>query len=142
MKVLSLCFLSLILFTFGTCKNDPAPPSSDCGKLSLLDANLYTDGPDDRVDIDSVWISGSCLTIEYAYGGGCGDTELNLVGVHDLSKQWPRSASARFSFKDRDNCEAYIHTSESFDLKPLQFEGENTIDIKIDGWAGTFRYEY
>ena len=134
--------LVFFIFTFGTCEKDPAPPITECGKTAKIDADLYTDGPKDRIDVDSVWMTGDCLTIKYAYGGGCVETELNLVGEENLTKQWPRSVSARFSFKDRDNCEAYIHTSESFDIKPFQRDGENTIDIIIDGWPSRFRYEY
>ena len=134
--------LAFMLFTFGTCKKDPAEPISDCQHQAVFGDQAYNNARSDDFDLDTMWLSNDCLTVRYWYGGGCGETEMMLVGSRDKTLHLPPAISAKLSFRDRDNCEAYIQTEKSFDLKPFQQSDSKTVTIRVDGRAESFEYAY
>lgn len=142
MKMPSIYILFMLLLAFSQCTKDPSPLETKCDELAIFGDDDYNNARSDEFEIDSMWLSNGCLTVRYWYGGGCGDSEMTLVGSRDKTLPLPPSISARLSFQDRDNCEAYIRTQKSFDITPFQQSDSKTITIKIDGRADIFQYNY
>ncbi len=141
-KVLFIVILSVYLLS--GCEEDvpPLPAAIECDKTAILDTDLYDNGPSDKFHIDSVWIRSNCLFLQYSYGGGCGNTNMQLVGYHNLTKPLPTSLTARFSFIDEDKCEAYLQSTESFDLTPYQKNDYPQVILQIEGWDAPILYSY
>ena len=138
-------FLLLIGFLFfSSCDENgpPIPPRVVCGSSAILDADVFENGPEDDFDLDSVWINSNCLHISYKYGGGCGDTEMDVVGYHENSRQLPSSVHTRFSFSDKNSCEAYLTATKSFDLTPYQKKDYPQVILRIEGWNQPILYSY
>ena len=43
---------------------------------------------------------------------------------------------------NEESCEAYFIKTVSFDLKPLQIDGQNIVPLNIYGWNEQLIYEY
>ncbi len=112
--------------------------------MLVIDKNGFENGPNDEFDIDTLVLSGNCLELTYFYGGGCGTTKMQLFDYDkfiDNTMNLPKRR-LRFSFKDDDNCEAYIKTTESFDLTPLQKGNSSPLRIEINGWDAMLQYHF
>jgi hypothetical protein len=143
MKSLQLISLILFFLSLNGCKSDPAIPST-CDSMLVIDKNGFENGPNDEFDIDTLVLSGNCLELTYFYGGGCGTTKMQLFDYDkfiDNTMNLPKRR-LRFSFKDDDNCEAYIKTTESFDLTPLQKGNSSPLRIEINGWDAMLQYHF
>ena len=138
-----ISFLFLITAMTNGCDKDPVF-ESDCDDVLEINKNAYINGPKDDFAFDTLVLSGNCLELTYFYGGGCGTTEMNLYDYDafiDNTMELPKR-KLRFSFKDEDNCEAYIKETISFDLSPLQKNNPSPIRLEIDGWQEIINYYY
>ena len=75
----------------------------------------------DFFDIESMSVEGNCLKLEISYGGGCGETELQLF-YHDIDDSAiPAKVYLASKFIDNDPCRAMVRDTLHFDLSA--FEG-------------------
>lgn len=135
MMVLSLTFLSCDDFSLSSIK-------LDCNREIIVDNSLYENSPNDIYNFKSVEIKGNCLNITIEYGGGCGDIELKLIDSEYVMESIPVQRNLRLSFKDEDYCKALITKKISFDITPIQIQGESTIVLNLANWDEQILYYY
>ncbi len=143
MKSLQVILFAILCSVITGCKSDPAIPTN-CDSVLMIDKNGYEKGPNDEFDIDTITLSGNCLELTYFYGGGCGKTKMQLFdgeGFIDNTMNLPKRR-LRFAFEDDDNCKAYIKTTKSFDLSPLQKGNSSPLTLQIDGWDALLQYHF
>ena len=139
-------YLALVLMcslAISSC-SDKEPPSAQCNRAIIVSNTNYDKAKDESdFRIRDVSISGNCMTIEYSYGGGCGDIETELVAAENSVQNTMNLPyrELKLSIDDNDNCEALITTSEDFDISALQNEGNSTI-IRLHKWDEEIIYAY
>jgi len=139
-------YLALVLMcslAISSC-SDKEPPSAQCNRAIIVSNTGYDKAKDESdFRIRDVSISGNCMTIEYSYGGGCGDIETELVAAENSVQNTMNLLyrELKLSIDDNDNCEALITTSEQFDISALQNEGNSTI-IRLHKWDEEIIYAY
>ncbi len=96
-------------------------------------------------------IEGDTLSVDVGYGGGCQEHEFVLC--------WPGGAFVTDGERDaaaleiwhggvRDNCEAYLSETLTFDLVPLKtawqvdHTGPGEVDVSLDGWPASLLYTF
>lgn len=70
------------------------------------------------------------LTIQYTYGGGCGETKLNLYWNGEVREEM---AYTRLVFTDNDHCKAIKMASKSFNIKKVGKEGAIGMYVILPG---------
>ena len=140
MKVTVLAFLAFLLLNCN--KNEP-PVNTNCDQVAIINDSRFQNAPRDDFDFVSAEINGDCLEISVRYGGGCGGATFELIGNNIIKEPIPVRRYAVISFEDKDNCEALVMPTISFDLTPFQVKNENEVAIYLDGISRTpILYKY
>lgn len=140
MKSIIFFFLPFLLLH---CNKNELPVNSNCDKVTVVSDSRFENAPRDDFDFVSAEIEGDCLEVAVRYGGGCGGAKFELIGNNVLKESLPLQRFVVISFDDKDNCEALIIKTLSFDLTPLQVGNTNEVAIRINGISRTsllYRY--
>ena len=140
MKSIIFFFLPFLLLH---CNKNELPVNSNCDKVTVVSDSRFENAPRDDFDFVSAEIDGDCLEILVRYGGGCGGATFELIGNNIIKEPIPVRRYAVISFEDKDNCEALVMPTISFDLTPFQVKNENEVAIYLDGISRTpILYKY
>ena len=93
--------------------------------------------------ITKVEINDDCIEITFG-SSGCG-TELweeHLFSVDSFYTTFPYKRALKMELINEELCEAYFIKKVSFDLLPLQLEGQDLLPLNIYGWNEQVIYEY
>ena len=93
--------------------------------------------------ITKLEINEDCIEITFG-SSGCG-TELlkeHLFSVDDFYTIFPLQRDLKMELINEESCEAYFIKTVSFNLIPLQLEGQNLLPLNIYGWNEQVSYEY
>ncbi len=138
----NLVFIFCSLFSLTACTSDD-DGGKRCDKNVVIDANLFTNAPDEQLTINSFQITGDCLQINFS-GNGCdgGRWEFSLIDSGDVQEGNPVSRTLRLSFKSNEDCLAFLTREVSFDIQSLQIQGSNQVLLKIANNDSQILYEY
>jgi hypothetical protein len=89
-------------------------------KSMLLQEEPILPASSDIFDIDTAWISNSCMHIAVSYGGGCGTVDFQLIYSNRIMKSYPPKTSLFLAFTDDDPCRAIVKDTLHFDLGPFE----------------------
>jgi hypothetical protein len=76
--------------------------------------------PTDFVNVESLKIQGTCLSVEISYGGGCGDYVLDLFYQETVQLNGTTEVILKPVFKDNDPCRAIELDIVIFDLSEFE----------------------
>lgn len=123
---------------------------------ATLDAAVLVDNVNDPDwPMDAITILSAVLTDEgrlrlsTRYGGGCKDHTAALLVGSGMAKSLPPQMWARLAHDAKDDgCEALVHRTFEFDLKPVRDlyrggapTGAGVILLHIDGTSVTYTFE-
>ncbi len=75
----------------------------------------------DFFEIESMFIEKNCLKLDVSYGGGCGETDMQMFYQKIEASVVPANLLLMPKFTDNDPCRAIIRDTILFDLS--EFEG-------------------
>lgn len=84
---------------------------------------LFQDATSDSFQWRSFNLDGTCLEVQISYGGGCGDSPMQLIVGEDLGESDPPVIGAKLLFTDNELCEALVTKSYYFDLSSIRAKG-------------------
>jgi len=130
------------MFGCKTTSQNMPDANSNCESSTIVDSDQFMNAPSDPFFFRKVIINGDCLEIELQYGGGCGDTEFQLVGAEEVMESFPEQRNIRLSFKDEDNCEALVTKTLSYDLTSTRVGDSGTVILRLQEWEEGLEYNY
>lgn len=149
MKYSYLLFV-LCIATFMACGDDDdgrnleeLPPVPSCGKAVTVNEAKFNAAQTEPYQITDVKIEGDCLTIDISASGCSVDNwVVNGYASESYAEPIPIIRYVKFDFEVIEACLAFFQTSYEYDLTNWQVEGENVMNINIEGWEPLVRYEY
>lgn len=134
--------LLFIGFIFLSCSENINKGSMTCNFDVLIDKEQFNNAPSDQITINSIKVNDNCLKINFSSSGCSGDTwKIKLIDAGDILESLPPQRNIRFSFSNKELCEAYITKEVSFDITKLQIEG-NQVQLNIANSGENVLYEY
>ena len=129
-KLIVLTFLPFLLLG---CKKSETPIVTDCDQIGVVDDARMRTAPRDDFSFVSAEIVDDCLEVIVQYGGGCGGATFELIAGDDVTDGVPPQRLMLISFEDKDDCEAWITDTLSFDITALQVDISNEVALTLDG---------
>jgi hypothetical protein len=93
--------------------------------------------------ITEIELNNNCLKITFG-STGCG-TELweeNLLSTDAFYTVIPLQRAIKMELINDELCQTEFLKTVSFDLTPLQIDGQNELPLNIEGWNEQINYEY
>ncbi|MEM1325304.1 MAG: hypothetical protein AAGI23_05085 [Bacteroidota bacterium] len=106
------------------------------------DEETYDRASSDDFFLKDIQLIDQCLEVLIAYGGGCGDVDLRLVGSNAYAESLPPQLGVRLVFEDNDQCEALVQRRFYFDVTDLQYPGLDELILKLRNWDGDILVNY
>ena len=142
MKRIGVFFI--FLFVFGCNSNDEPTFENKCNVSSeIISSEDFSAVSYSNYVITKVEINEDCIEITFG-SNGCG-TELweeHLFSVDSFYTIFPLQRDLKMKLINEALCEAYFIKTVSFDLTPLQIDGQNIVPLNIYGWNEQVSYEY
>ena len=142
MKKIGVFFICL--FVLDCNSNDEPTIENKCNVLSeIISSEAFSAVSTTNYEITKVEINEDCIEITFG-SSGCG-TELweeHLFSVDDFYTIFPLQRDLKMELINEELCEAYFIKTVSFNLTPLQIDGQNIVPLNIYGWNEQVSYEY
>jgi hypothetical protein len=142
MKKIGVFFICL--FVLGCNPNDEPTIKNKCNVSSeIISSEDFSAVSTSNYAITKVEINEDCIEITFG-SSGCG-TELwkeHLFSVDDSYTIFPLQRDLKMELINEESCEAYFIKTVSFNLIPLQIDGQNIVPLNIYGWNEQLIYEY
>jgi hypothetical protein len=139
----TILFTFISLLSLGCLTNDTNNTSDSlCDYEPIADGDLFQTAPDDPFTFIAIQVDGDCLIVKFSYGGGCVETDVNLIDADIVMESYPVQKNIRLSLNDTDDCEAIVTVERSYNLVPLRAQGEDKISFNMAGWDAALLYEY
>ena len=142
MKKIGVFFICL--FVLGCNSNDEPTIKNKCNVSSeIISSEDFSAVSTSNYAITKVEINEDCIEITFG-SSGCG-TELweeHLFSVDSFYTIFPLQRDLKMKLINEELCEAYFIKTVSFDLTPLQIDGQNIVPLNIYGWNEQVSYEY
>ena len=142
MKKIGVFFICL--FVLGCNPNDEPTIKNKCNVSSeIISSEDFSAVSTSNYAITKVEINDDCIEITFG-SSGCG-TELweeHLFIVDSFYTTFPYKRALKMELINEELCEAYFIKKVSFDLLPLQLEGQDLLPLNIYGWNEQVIYEY
>ena len=141
-------FLVLLFFLILGCnKNDDGPNScsnaGNCDDCIVINKDLYNQTNTDNYTIKKVSVNDDCLEIKFASSGCDGHTwGIDLIDEGGIAETVVPQRNLKLKLTNREECDAVITRTISFNLKALQLTNYKAINLKIVGYNNLIRYEY
>lgn len=145
MKLLTLYLYCAVILSSHSCTSDNDQQSPDlCGMGVIINAEEYEQAPQGDVYIDTVIISGDCMSITFGASGCSSDTwDCKLIGDGSIMESYPIQTRLRLSLENEEMCDAFFTKTISFNIKDLQIESYSEIYLNIDSYSHQgILYEY
>ncbi|MFD1615234.1 hypothetical protein [Gelatiniphilus marinus] len=125
------------------CEDNNDIVNLDCDLPVVIDKEKYDNLVSDNFTFISAEIIGDCISIAIAASGCDGDSwEYQLVDSGAIAETSIPQRDLKFQLINNEICEAYIVKTISFNLKPLQVDGDQEIILNIEGLESPFNYKY
>lgn len=141
-------YLTILFFlTVGCDKNVDSivecKESGNCDKCIIINKNLYNQTNTDNYTIQNITVNQDCLEIEFSSSGCNGNSwEIDLFDLGAISETAVPQRELKLKLINHELCEAFITSTISFYLEPLQLDNNEEINLKIADYQGLIRYEY
>ena len=134
----------ICLFVLGCNSNDEPTIKNKCNVSSeIISSEDFSAVSTSNYAITKVEINEDCIEITFG-SSGCG-TELleeDLFSVDSFYTTFPYQRALKMELINEESCEAYFIKTVSFDLLPLQLQGQDLLPLNIYGWNEQVIYEY
>ena len=134
----------IYLFVLGCNSDDEPTIENKCNVLSeIISSQEFSTVSTSNYAITKVEINEDCIEITFG-SSGCG-TELweeHLFSVDSFYTIFPLQRDLKMELINEDLCDANFIKTVSFDLIPLQLEGQDLLPLNIYGWNEQVIYEY
>ena len=134
----------IYLFVLGCNSDDEPTIENKCNVLSeIISSQEFSTVSTSNYAITKVEINEDCIEITFG-SSGCG-TELweeHLFSVDSFYTIFPLQRDLKMELINQDLCEANFIKTVSFDLIPLQLDGQDLLPLNIYGWNEQVIYEY
>lgn len=143
----------LIIVLFSACKKEETTTAtetessgSNCDYSTILDQNLYFNGPADSLSFESIEINESCLSITFS-AEGCDGSSWN-VNLYESMENDPSSPTLKFlrlSLDNDETCGDTVTETISYDLSPLHdnsADSPRTLNLHFTGTGLQYVYTY
>ena len=142
MKKNQLFILIVMLFAI-SCIKSQQQPNLYPNNVTIVNEEQYIKTKTDNYSITHAQIQGDSLTITIGASGCSGETWVaGLVASSSVAESYPVQRYIRLSLDNKELCLAVFNRKFSFDLKPLQVNGENKISFNLDKWSQPLIYNY
>ncbi|HET8855128.1 MAG TPA: hypothetical protein VFM60_04315 [Salinimicrobium sp.] len=131
--------LFLISFSFTNCTVEDN--KQDCSGKTVISDEIYNSPSDPHKIIDAT-VTDDILKLSIVYGGGCKEVCADLIAQEKTLITDPLQRNINIFFVDNDMCEALIKEDWSFNISSLQVDGENEIQLNLEGYPEPFIYRY
>jgi len=142
MKKIGVFFICLFVLSCNS--NDEPTIENKCNVSSeIISSEDFSAVSTSNYAITKVEINDDCIEITFG-SSGCG-TELweeHLFSVDSFYTIFPLQRDLKMKLINEELCEAYFIKTVSFDLTPLQIDGQNIVPLNIYGWNEQVSYEY
>ena len=142
MKKIGVFFICL--FVLDCNSNDEPTIENKCDVSSeIISSEAFSAVSTSNYAITKVEINEDCIEITFG-SSGCG-TELweeHLFSVDDFYTIFPLQRDLKMELINEELCEAYFIKTVSFNLIPLQIDGQNIVPLNIYGWNEQVSYDY
>lgn len=142
MKRIGVFFI--FLFVFSCNSNDETTIENKCNVSSeIISSEDFSEVSTSNYVITKVRINEDCLEITFN-SNGCGTEfwEEYLFSVDSFYTTFPYQRALKMELINEELCEANFIKKVSFDLIPLQLEGQDLIPLNIYGWNEQVIYKY
>ena len=134
MKKIGVFFICLFVLSCNS--NDEPTIENKCNVSSeIISSEDFSAVSTSNYAITKVEINEDCIEITFG-SSGCG-TELweeHLFSVDSFYTIFPLQRDLKMKLINEELCEAYFIKTVSFDLTPLQIDGQNIVPLNIYGW--------
>lgn len=144
----NLFTLLIIMLVFIGCKGDdslccPNPNPTNCNEFSVIDETKYQQTNTNNYTITNVVLNGDCLEITLS-SSGCdpNNWNMNFIASEAVVETLPIQWYTKVELINNEACQAVFQKTVSFDLTPLKDDGQNQVQIKIQGWNTSIMYQY
>jgi|GEM_PF-1401623 len=135
----SLFWMSMLAFLIFSCTSKDCCVELTCEYNIITDGIVYDNGiVDSGTKIKNVGLNGNCLEVEFQYGGGCAEHEIQLVWNGALAESFPPQAWLKVIHDNQDPCDALLTKTYSYDLSEAFTK---PVILHLDGWEEDVRYE-
>jgi hypothetical protein len=147
MKTIFTSIFACVLFltTFSCSDSDDKKTLAlTCDKQSQITGELaYNEISTANYMITAVALNVNCLDITISSSGCSGNTwEMDLFSTNSLPDTFPLQRALKLQLINNEVCAAIFQKTVSFDLTPLQIDGQNQITLNIEGWGEQLIYQY
>ena len=144
-KVAFLILFATTLFV-SCCRFDDvvtAPVITSCNKMAIVDTNRFNQTPTTNYTITNVVLNGDCLKVTIS-SSGCdpNNWDMNFIASENVMESFPVQRSAKVQLVNDEACLAVFQKTMSFDLIPLRVQGQNQVQIHLQGWSTSIMYQY
>lgn len=109
----------------------------------IIDEGFVPPRENGAFNVESMDIVDAKLTLSVSYSGGCEEHEFNLYSPNQYAKSYPPQLSLFLQHIDNgDNCRARIYKDLIFDISGVEYDGTNTLIIKVNNTKETIEYKY
>lgn len=123
--------------------DDTNPIESNCESQAIIDLVTFQLIQTGNYGINSVIINENCIEIKIS-SSGCDPNNwtMNFKTVPSTTAVSPHLFHAKVELINNEECLAVYEKTRSFDLTPLQIQGQNSIQLQIQGWNTPVIYNY
>lgn len=138
----------LVLFLCISCKGDdsnccPNPTPTSCDELAVVNEVKYNQTPTTNYTITKVVLNGDCIEVTIS-SSGCdpNNWDMNFIASENVMESFPVQCRAKIQLINNEACLAVFQKTISFDLIPLRVQGQNQVQIHLQGWNTSIMYQY
>lgn len=146
MKTIAFILIFFIAFAM-SCNilndNDGNSDLAKCDFHTSISGNLFANAPNDPLTIIDLEINGNCLKITFSASGCDGNTwEIKLIDSERIIDTHPVQRNLRLSFKNNEECTAFLTQAITFDISDLQIPDNKRVSLNIVNSGDQVLYEY
>lgn len=138
-------FISLFCFLIlpGCAESDSNSLNLSCDVQAQVVESAVYDDVIINYAITSVTLNEDCLDITVS-SSGCNPVnwEMNLLSTSDFSSTAIPQKNLKVKLVNEETCLAVFQKTVSFSLIPYRLEGQNEINLFIEGWPTPINYTY
>jgi hypothetical protein len=141
-------YLIVLFSVFVGCnKNDDSTKecyeSNNCNNCVIINSDLYNQINTENYTIRKISVNQDCLEIEFGSSGCDGSSWIiDLVDFGAISETTIPQRNLKLRLQNSELCEVFIIRTISFNLKPLQLDNYDELNLKIVDYNSLIRYEY
>ncbi|WP_369997616.1 hypothetical protein [Winogradskyella sp.] len=140
----NILLLFAVLFLNMQCDDDDGvQPIANCDETTVVDNTLYQNAQSAHYSFGNVELHGDCLSIIISTSGCGADTwELELIGSEDVMESFPVQRNIKAALTNNEACLAVFSREWTFNLAPLQVDGENQVMLNLQNFSEPILYSY